>query len=311
MDGRLTGGVTSRAAPWARGRGRGAGLLRRQPGDRVQSPARAEPCPQESYRAELDAAVEATGIFTTGSTVLLETRNGSTGVTVSMTVNPDGSLLWTEEAPKSDYVMKCVRVDRCWALSRAGYGNVKWHRLPAGSVAFEQTRAFWAEWTAFPWPETATYDVAPTPEGARAFSVISTSPDLSLVETTVVDGTSVADTLFVVGADGSLVPARSVVMRAQAERVPVAPPPVARWVGRRPTEHLASGDQQLTKPASAGVARRGAARRSVGFERVRPHRRARVRIGHVAAEPDRRGAAGTPRRRDRRRGQRRARASWR
>lgn len=201
----------------------------------AQSPAHAETTGEEAYRAELGAAVEATGIFTTGSTVLLETRNGSTGVTVSMTVNPDGSLLWTEEGPKSDYVMKCVRVDRCWALSRAGYGNAKWHRLPAGSVAYEQTRAFWAQWTAFPWPETATYDVAPTPDGARAFSVVSTTPDLSLVETTVIDGTSVADTLFVIGADNSLVPARSVVMRAQAERVSVAPP-ARRTVGRPATD---------------------------------------------------------------------------
>lgn len=200
-----------------------------------QAPARAEPVPEESYAIGLSEAVEATGVFAKGSTVLLETRNGSTGVTVSMTVNPDGSLLWTEVAPKSDYVMKCVRVDRCWALSRAGYGDGKWHRLPAGSVAFVQTRAFWAEWTSFPWPDTATYDVAPTPEGARAFSVISGSPDLTLVEATVIDGTSVADTLFVVGADNSLVPARSVVMRAQAERVPVTAPP-RRAVGRPATD---------------------------------------------------------------------------
>lgn len=198
-------------------------------------PARAEPVPEEAYRHQVSAALEATGVFATGSTVLLETRNGSTGVTVSMTVNPDGSLLWREDAPKSDYLMKCVRVDRCWAISRAGYGNAKWHRLPAGSVVFEQARAFWAEWTSFPWPETATYDVAVTPEGARAFSVVSTSPDLSLVETTVIDGTSVADTLFVVGNDGSLVPARSVVMRAQAERVRVSPPP-RRAVGRPATD---------------------------------------------------------------------------
>lgn len=200
-----------------------------------QAPAMAEPVPEETYATGLSEAVEATGIFAKGSTVLLETRNGSTGVTVSMTVNPDGSLLWTEQAPKSDYVMKCVRVDRCWALSRAGYGDGKWHRLPAGSVAFAQTRAFWAEWTSFPWPDTATYDVAPTPEGARAFSVISSSPDLTLVEATVIDGTSVADTLFVVGADSSLVPARSVVMRAQVERVPVTAPP-RRAVGRPATD---------------------------------------------------------------------------
>jgi hypothetical protein len=201
----------------------------------AQPSASAEPAAQPEYRAELAAAVEATGIFTTGWTVLLETRNGSTGVTVTMTVNPDGSLLWTEEAPKSELIMKCVRVDRCWALSRAEYGDVKWHRLPAGSVVFEQTRAFWAQWTAFPWPATATYDVATTPGGARAFSVLSSSPDLSLVETTVIDGSSVADTLFVVGADNSLEPTRSVVMSAQAERVPVSPP-ARRTVGRPATD---------------------------------------------------------------------------
>ena len=83
--------------------------------------------------------------------------------------------------------------------------------------------------------ETATFDVASTPEGARAFSVLSSSPDLSLVETTVIDGTSVADTLFVVGADNSLSPARSVVMRAQAERVPVTAP-TRRKVGRPATD---------------------------------------------------------------------------
>jgi hypothetical protein len=199
------------------------------------SPARAEPASQADYQDGVEAAVEATGVFATGSTVLLETRNGQTGVTVSMTVNPDGSLLWREEAPKSDYLMKCIRVDRCWALSRAGYGDAKWHRLPAGSVEYEQTRAFWADWMAFPWPETATYDVATTPEGARAFSVLTNSPDLTLVETTVVDGSSVADTLFVVGADGALAPARSVVLRAQAERVPVAPP-ARRTVGRPATD---------------------------------------------------------------------------
>jgi hypothetical protein len=148
-----------------------------------------------------------------------------------MTVNPDGSLLWSEQGAKSDYVMKCVRVDRCWVLSRAGYGDAKWHRLRAGSVEYEQVRAFWTDWMAFPWPETAMYDVATTPEGAQAFSVLTSSPDLSLVETTIVDGASVADTLFVVGADGSLAPVRSVVLRAQAERVPVAPP-ARRSVGR-------------------------------------------------------------------------------
>lgn len=200
-----------------------------------QGPARAEPVPEESYAAGLSEAVEATGVFARGSTVLLESRNSGTGVTVSMTVNPDGSLLWAEQSAKSDYVMKCVRVDRCWALSRAGYGDGKWHRLPAGSVVFAQTRAFWAEWRSFPWSETATYDVATTPEGARAFSVISSSPDLTLIETSVIDGTSVADTLFVVGADSSLDPVRSVVMRAQAERVPVSPPP-RRVVGRPATD---------------------------------------------------------------------------
>jgi hypothetical protein len=199
------------------------------------SPARGEPASQAAYQDGVEAAVEATGVFATGSTVLLETRNGQTGVTVSMTVNPDGSLLWSERGPKSDYLMKCVRVDRCWALSRAGYGDVKWHRLPAGSVRYEQTRAFWADWMAFPWPETATYDVATTPEGARAFSVLTNSPDLSLVETTVVDGASVVDTLFVVGADGGLAPARSVVMRAQTDRVPVTPP-ARRTVGRPATD---------------------------------------------------------------------------
>jgi hypothetical protein len=197
----------------------------------VAPPASAEPVPEESYQGELGAAVEATGVFAKGSTVLLEARNGSTGGSIAMTVNPDGSLLWTEQAPKSEFVMKCVRVDRCWALSQAEYGDAKWHRLPAGSVVFEQTRTFWADWTGFPWPETATYDVATTPDGARAFSVISNGLDLSLIETTVIDGTSVADTLFVVAADGSLVPARSVVMRAQAERIPVSPPP-RRKVGR-------------------------------------------------------------------------------
>ena len=201
----------------------------------IPTPAGAEPVPEDRTGRRRRAAVEAPGVFATGSTVLLETRNGSAGVTVSMTVNPDGSLLWTEQAPKSDYVMKCLRMKHCWALSRAEYGDGRWHRLPAGSVAFVQTRAFWAGWTSFPWPETATYDIAPTPEGARAFSVVSSSPDLSLVETTVVDGTSVADTLFMVVADGSLVPTRSVVMRAQAERVPVSPPP-RRKVGRPATE---------------------------------------------------------------------------
>jgi hypothetical protein len=200
-----------------------------------QAPASAEPVPEESYRAESAAAVEASGVFTTGTTVLLESRNSGTGVTVSMVVNPDGSLVWTEEAPKSDYVMKCVRVDRCWALSRAAYGDVKWHRLPAGSVTYEQVRTFWAGWTSFPWPETATYDVAATPEGARAFSVISSSGEFTLVETTVVDGTSVVDTLFVVDTDESLVPVRSVVVRAQAERVPVAPP-ARRKVGSPATD---------------------------------------------------------------------------
>ena len=175
------------------------------------------------------------GVFTTGSTVFLEARSGSTGSSISMTVNPDGSLLWMEQTPKSDYVMKCVRVDRCWALSRAGYGDAKWHRLPAGSVSFEQTRAFWADWTAFPWPETATYDAATTPEGARAFSVLMASAGLSLVETTIVDGASVADTLFVVGADGSLMPARSVLLRSQAERVRVSPP-ARRNIGRPTTD---------------------------------------------------------------------------
>lgn len=189
----------------------------------------------ESYQAELSAAVEATGVFTTGSTVLLETRNGSTGVAVSMVVNPDGSLVWTERAPKADYAMKCVRVDRCWALSRAEYGNAKWHRLAAGSVAYEQARAFWAQWLDFPWPEAATYDVATTPAAGQAFSVILRSSDLVLVETTVVEGGSVADTLFVMSADGSLVPARSVLIRSQAEPVPVSPP-ARSSVGRPSTQ---------------------------------------------------------------------------
>jgi hypothetical protein len=197
----------------------------------VQAPASAEPVPKETFRAELDAAVEATGVFVRGSTILLETRNSSTNVTVSMAVNPDGSLVWTEQGPKSDYVLKCVRVDRCWALSRVGYGDAKWHRLPAGAVAYEQTRTFWAEWTAYPWPETASYVVAPTPEGARAFSVISNEPDLSLVQTTVVDGTSIVDTVFLVGADNSLVPSRSVVMLALPEPEAIAPP-ARRKVGR-------------------------------------------------------------------------------
>ena len=147
--------------------------------------------------------------------------------------------------------MKCVRVDRCWALSRAGYGDVKWHRLP-GRIrgASSRRRAFWAQWTAFPWPETATYDVATTPEGARAVQRRQHArPDLSLVETTVIDGSSVADTLFVVGADNSLEPARdrwSCARRLNGFR---SAPRVARGSAGDRQEHLASGHQQLRMPA--------------------------------------------------------------
>jgi hypothetical protein len=45
----------------------------------VPPPASAAPVPEESYRGELAAAIEATGAFTTGSTVLLEVRDGRSG----------------------------------------------------------------------------------------------------------------------------------------------------------------------------------------------------------------------------------------
>ncbi len=140
-----------------------------------------------------------------------------------------------QEAPKSDYVMKCVRVDRCWALSRAEYGDGKWHRLPAGSVAYRADPGLLGGVDQLPLAGDGHLRRRPDAGGRPCLRRHQQRPDLSLVETTVVDGTSVADTLFMVAADGGLVPTRSVVMRAQAERVPVSPPP-RRKVGRPATE---------------------------------------------------------------------------
>ena len=64
--------------------------------------------------------------------------------------------------------MKCVRVDRCWALSRSGYGNAKWHRLPAGDVALHSALGLRDE----PRPAQAAAAIAEAWRPWRSYAVI-------------------------------------------------------------------------------------------------------------------------------------------
>jgi len=194
-------------------------------------PASAAPVTPAEFQAQVATAVAASGVFTRGTTVVSESRNLSSGASVLMMVNPDGSLTWSETTISGRFRVRCVRVDRCWEQSDVDFDDVRWHLLPSSSVTYRQASAFWSEWMDVPWPSGATFDVATTVTGATLFTAAFPSDDRVVAETILVSGPSVTDTVSVIGSDGSR--AATSTMRLSSQSAPVAvSPPAKRFLGR-------------------------------------------------------------------------------
>lgn len=193
--------------------------------------AAADAMTAEEFNTALAASVGASGLFATGTTLAVQAHDYESGDALAMTVNPDGSVAWFETSPETGaYNLRCVRVDRCWELSRRAYGNVRWHRLPAGAVTYRQASAFWAEWIGTEWPTDATFAEATAPDGSQTFTV--TAPSGSDVVTVGVSVSGPGLVFSIRSASGASPPEDivSLTMRAGADRV-VVPPPAPSTVG--------------------------------------------------------------------------------
>lgn len=199
------------------------------------NPALAVAAPQTGleFDAAVMAAVTSSGVFARGTTVVVEESNLLTGASLTMIVNPDGSLTWREESIEGGvYRLTCVRVDRCWELSRAQYGDRTWHRLPVGSVTFEQASAFWARFNEGEWPAATVFSMEAVPGGMSTFRAAVPDGNDEVVHDITVNGPSVRYGVSVTLQGESPVPAISLAMSAQTAPVVVSAP-ARQSVGRR------------------------------------------------------------------------------
>ena len=87
----------------------------------VPPPASAAQVTPAEFQAQVAAAVTASGVFTRGTTVVSESQNLSSGASVRMMVNPDGSLTWSETTvvPRAN-TPDAVTAAATWAWNPAG-----------------------------------------------------------------------------------------------------------------------------------------------------------------------------------------------
>ena len=183
---------------------------------------------QAQYEAAYAAAADASGVFAPATSVTFTSKGKPEG-DLTVTVNPDGSLLGSRTRDSVPVEIRCVRVDRCWERSLGAYGDRKWHRLTAGSVEYQAARDDWSTWMGFPWPSGSVFSLSTTSDGSTMFLVGVRVGDSALVNGANFSGPSVQNMVMVGdGAIGEVV--RSGDMSAST--VPVAvTAPLKRAVG--------------------------------------------------------------------------------
>ena len=163
-------------------------------------------------------------MFSKGTTLIVRASDPLEGSSIEMSVNPDGSLMWLEAQPTATYVMKCMRVDRCWEMSAADFGDLKWHLMGPGWVTYRQGADFWAYWIDGSWPTGTTYDVSTGADGSQTFVATYAPPGGSVVESTTVSAGAVSDVVLATLSDGTVIGHLTMEMRSQPDRVVVTPP---------------------------------------------------------------------------------------
>jgi hypothetical protein len=178
--------------------------------------------PQAQYEAAYAAAADASGVFVSGTTVSLH-ESTATGGDLDMTVNADGSLVGSHATNGNTTMIRCVRVDRCWEQDAAAFGDLKWHRLPAGSVTYQLGRDFWSTWMGFPWESDALYGLATGDDGTTTYMVGFSTGDMTVVNAASFAGPSVSNTVYVMG-DAAMMPVSDGQFTASPTHVAVTAP---------------------------------------------------------------------------------------
>lgn len=178
--------------------------------------------PQPDYEAAYAAAADASGVFASGTTVTIVQHGGLAG-DFDVTVNADGSLVGERADNGATTRVRCVRVDRCWEQDPTAFGDVKWHRLPAGSITYQLGRDYWSTWMGFPWPAGARFALGTAEDGTPLYMVGYDAGGMMVVNVAYFEGPSVSNVVMLVD-DVGMTPTREGQMTASTTRVVVAPP---------------------------------------------------------------------------------------
>lgn len=176
--------------------------------------------PQADWENALNAAIDQSGAFATGTTFAFMQMNQDTGESMSVTVRPDGSLHGQRKTPTMTSRIRCVRVDRCWEQSFVTFGDSRWHRMASGSVTYIDARTMWmSSVIGQPLPADAMYATDAMEDGKPIYLTRSGNSDrirmtgtsinpgeLGTMEVIMVGGTR-QSTMLTVGAAVTDIPA--------------------------------------------------------------------------------------------------------
>lgn len=193
------------------------------------APTVADPVAYADFVAARGSAVAASGVFTPGTTMVVDLVLGTGGV-LRMATNPDGSLTWLEQGEDGVYRVRCVRVDRCWEQSDIDFHDTKWHRLPPDSVTYRQASAGWERVSDLDWPAAALFETGTALDGSPTFTARVTEEGVTMTEVVTVRPMQVNE-VVTVATDGEEFLVRDFTMAAQAQPVSVAPP-ARRFIGK-------------------------------------------------------------------------------
>jgi hypothetical protein len=127
-----------------------------------------------------------------------------------------------------------VRVDRCWEQAAESFGDMKWHRLPVGSVTYQLGRDYWSAWRGFPWPAEARYGLTTADDGTPLYVVVFDVKGMAVANVAEFAGASTRSMSFLV-VDESMQELSSGTYTAFVEPTPVVPP-LRKWVGAPATQ---------------------------------------------------------------------------
>jgi hypothetical protein len=193
------------------------------------APAVADPIAYADFVAARDSAVAASGVFTPGTTMVVDLVVG-TGEVLRIATNPDGSMTWLEQSDDGVYRVRCVRVDRCWEQSDIDFHDTKWHRLPPDSVTYRQASAGWQRVSDLDWSAAALFETGTALDASPTYTARETEEGVTVTEVVTVRPMKVTE-VVTVAKDGEELMVRELTMAAQAQPVPVQPP-ARRFVGK-------------------------------------------------------------------------------